>query len=99
MPSARRTARCTRELECSLRRGMAEQSKRSRHERRKKKRTALPRGVLARYGTLDVIMIDVSEAGARIEHFIQLSVGRKSRFRFEWQDETLETEAEVRSCK
>src|SRR5260370_27136095 len=44
-------------------------------------------------------MSDVSEAGARIEHFIQLSVGRKSRFRFEWQDETLETEAEVRSCK
>lgn len=72
---------------------------RSRPERRKKKRTALARGVLARYGTLDVIMIDISDAGARIEHFTQLNVGRKSRFRFEWQEETIETEAEVRSCK
>ena len=59
---------------------MAEQSKaRSRPERRKKQRTALPRGVLARHGTLDVIMIDISEAGARIEHFTQLNVGRKAR--------------------
>ena len=78
---------------------MSDQKTRSRPERRKKKRTALPRGVLARYGTLDVIMIDVSEVGARIEHFTQLNVGRKTRFRFEWQDEKIETEAEVRSCK
>ncbi len=79
---------------------MADQSKsRSRTERRKKKRTALARGVLARFGTLDVIMIDVSDAGARIEHFTQLNVGRKTRFHFEWQDEKIETEAEVRSCK
>jgi hypothetical protein len=79
---------------------MSDQSKsRSRPERRKKKRTALTRGVLARYGTLDVIMIDVSEGGARIEHFTQLNVGRKTRFRFEWQDDKIETEAEVRSCK
>jgi PilZ domain-containing protein len=78
---------------------MSDQKTRSRPERRKKKRTALSRGVLARYGTLDVIMIDISEAGARIEHFTQLNVGRKTRFRFEWQDEKIETEAEVRSCK
>ncbi len=72
---------------------------RSRPERRKKQRTALSRGVLARYGTLDVIMIDISDAGARIEHFTQLNVGRKARFRYEWQDETIETEAAVMSCK
>lgn len=79
---------------------MSEQAKpRSRPERRKKQRTALTRGVLARYGTLDVIMIDVSEAGARIEHFTQLNVGRKTRFRFEFQEQQIETEAEVRSCK
>jgi len=42
---------------------MSEQSKaRSRPERRKKTRTALSRGVLARYGTLDVIMIDPGRA-------------------------------------
>ncbi|MDQ6802515.1 MAG: PilZ domain-containing protein [Acidobacteriota bacterium] len=79
---------------------MSEQSKSpSRPERRKKKRTALSRGVLARYGALDVIMIDISEAGARIEHFTQLNLGRKARFRFEWQEDKLEVEAEVRSCK
>ena len=79
---------------------MSDPSKtRSRPERRKKKRTALARGVLARYGTMDVIMIDVSDGGARIEHFTQLNVGRKTRFRFDWQNETIETEAEVRACK
>src|SRR5260370_38808189 len=79
---------------------MADQSKsRSRTERRKKKRTALARGVLARFGTLDVIMIDVSDAGARIEHFTQLKVGRKTRFHFEWQAEKIPTQAAVRSWK
>ena len=44
-------------------------------------------------------MIDVSDAGARIEHFTQLNLGRKARFRFEWQDQQIEAEAEVKSCK
>lgn len=79
---------------------MAYQSKsRARPERRKKKRIALTRGVMARYGTLDVIMIDISESGARIEHFTQLNVGRKSRFRFDWQQTGMELEAAVVSCK
>ena len=72
---------------------------RSRPERRKKQRIALARGIFARLGTLDVIMIDISEAGARIEHFTQLTVGRQARFRFEWQEKTMEFAATVVSCK
>ncbi|HYS54379.1 MAG TPA: PilZ domain-containing protein [Thermoanaerobaculia bacterium] len=71
----------------------------ARPERRKKQRIALARGIFARFGTLDVIMIDVSEAGARIEHFTQLNLGRKARFRFEWQEKTIEFAAAVVSCK
>lgn len=71
----------------------------ARPERRQKKRIALARGLLARFGTMDVVMIDVSEAGARIEHFSQLHVGKKARFRFEWQQTMMETEAMVVSCK
>ncbi len=68
-------------------------------ERRKKKRIALTRGVIARFGTLGVIMIDASETGARIEHFTRLEIGKKALFRFEWQEKEIQTEAFVVSCK
>jgi hypothetical protein len=70
-----------------------------RAERRKKNRVALTRGVIARFGTLSVIMIDASETGARIEHFTRLELGKKARFRFDWKDAEIEVEAVVVGCK
>jgi PilZ domain len=68
-------------------------------ERRKKNRVALTRGVLARFGTLGVIMIDTSESGARIEHFTRLELAKKARFRFDWRDSEIQVEAVVVVCK
>ncbi|PYQ52045.1 MAG: hypothetical protein DMF59_06065 [Acidobacteria bacterium] len=78
---------------------MLMQSNQNRPERRKRQRIALARGIFARFGTADVIMIDISEAGARIEHFTQLSSGRNARFRFEWQEKKIEFAAAVVTCK
>ncbi len=79
---------------------MAKQpSGRARPERRKRQRVALARGIFARFGTIDVIIVDISEGGARVEHFTQFNVGRKALLRFEWQQETIETQASVVSCK
>src|SRR5712692_9801803 len=79
---------------------MAKQpSGRARPERRKRQRVALARGIFARFGTIDVIIVDISEGGARVEHFTQFNVGKKALLRFEWQQETIETQASVVSCK
>jgi hypothetical protein len=71
----------------------------SRPDRRKKKRILLTRGLIARFGTLGSVILDITDAGARIEHFSRIDLGKRARFRFEWQKKEIETEAEVRSCK
>ncbi|HUP48206.1 MAG TPA: hypothetical protein VNA04_05380 [Thermoanaerobaculia bacterium] len=68
-------------------------------ERRKKQRVKLTRGIIARFGTTGAIVLDITDAGARIEHFVRLELGRKARFRFEWQQKEIDLEATVRSCR
>jgi hypothetical protein len=68
-------------------------------ERRKKHRIQLTRGLIARYGATPSVILDITDAGARIEHFMRLDVGKKSRFRFEWRDKTIDVEAAVVSCR
>ena len=68
-------------------------------ERRKKKRIRLTRGLIARFGTMGAIILDISDAGARIEHFNRLDVRKKALFRLEWQQQPIETTAQVVSCK
>lgn len=72
---------------------------RSGAERRKKKRIDLARGIIVRYGTLGVVLRDITDSGARIEHFTRLELGRKARFRLEWRDQEVQTEAQVMSCR
>ena len=68
-------------------------------ERRQKQRIPLTRAVIARFGTVGAIMLDVTDAGARIEHFARLDVGRRNRFRFDWQDRTIDVDARVVACR
>src|SRR5947209_7565517 len=68
-------------------------------ERRKKKRIQLTRGIVARYGATPAVILDVTDAGARIEHFVRLDVGKKARFQFQADDKSIAVEAEVRSCR
>jgi len=71
----------------------------ARKERRKKKRIQLTRGILARFGTVSAIILDITDAGVRIEHFNRLDLHRTASFRFEWQKKPIEVVAEVRSCR
>src|ERR1700694_3262779 len=68
-------------------------------DRRKKKRIQLTRGLIARFGTTGAIILDITDAGARIEHFNPLDVRKKALFRFEWQKHPIEMTAEVRSSR
>src|SRR5438128_575278 len=68
-------------------------------DRRKKKRIRLTRGLIARFGTIGAIVLDISDAGARIEHFNPLDVRKKAVFRFDWQQKSIEATAEVRSSR
>lgn len=62
-------------------------------------RIALTRGVIARFGSLGVVMIDASETGARIEHFTRLEIGRIAPLRFDWKDGEIVANASVVSCR
>ncbi len=72
---------------------------RNRPERRKKQRIQLTRGMLARYGATPVIILDITDSGARIEHFVRFDVGRRARLRLEWRDNPVEVDALVVSCR
>ena len=74
-------------------------TKSNRQERRKRTRIALTRGVIARFGTQGVVMIDASESGARIEHFTKLELGRIASFRFDWKGAEVTSTARVVSCR
>lgn len=72
---------------------------RVRTERRKKQRIQLTRSVLARFGATGVLILDITDEGARIEHFSRMDLGRRARLRFGWQQTEIEVEATVVSCK
>lgn len=74
-------------------------STRTGQERRKKHRIQLTRGLIARYGATPTVILDITDAGARIEHFTRLDVGRKARFRFDWKDKVIQVEATVVACR
>lgn len=68
-------------------------------ERRKKKRVRLTRGLLAKLGTIGVVVLDVSETGSRVEHFTRMQTGARTRLRFSWEDRSVTVECVVVSCK
>ncbi|GAC1439083.1 MAG: hypothetical protein NVSMB68_10760 [Thermoanaerobaculia bacterium] len=77
---------------------MADKSRTGR-ERRQKQRVQLTRGLIARLGAMPSVILDITDSGARIEHFSRLDVGRKARFRFGWMEKTIEVEAMVVACR
>jgi hypothetical protein len=74
-------------------------SRPGRPERRSKQRIQLTRAIAARLGTMSVVILDVTDSGARVEHFTRLDVGRKIRLRFMWQIASIEVEAKVVACR
>ena len=68
-------------------------------ERRKKQRIQLTRGLIGRFGVMGAVILDLTDLGARIEHFERLDLRKKASFRLDWQQQSIETIAEVRSCR
>jgi hypothetical protein len=71
----------------------------ARSERRRKPRLSLTRSLIARYGAQGVVIVDIHELGARIEHFAPLTVGRSGTLVFDWQSTRIETAATVVACR
>lgn len=55
--------------------------------------------MFAWYGATPTIILDITDGGARIEHYVRLDVGRRGRFRLEWRDKPVVVEATVVACR
>jgi hypothetical protein len=73
--------------------------RRERPERRRKKRIQLTRAIIARFGATGAVLMDISDSGARIEHFTQFDIGKRASLRFDWNEKVIEVDAMVRSCR
>ena len=71
----------------------------ARPERRRKPRLSLTRSLIARYGAQGVVIVDIHDLGARIEHFAPLTPGRSAMLVFDWQSQRIETPATVVACR
>lgn len=54
---------------------------------------------MARLGTMGAVILDITDSGARIEHFTQLDLGKKAHLRFDWEGRSIDVEATVMSCR
>jgi len=70
-----------------------------RKERRSKDRVRLGTVTLGRFGATGVLVFDLSDSGARIEHFAPLTRGKRARFQLRWETTEIEVEAEVVSSR
>jgi hypothetical protein len=71
----------------------------TRPERRRKARLQLTRSLIARYGAQGVVIVDIHDVGARIEHFAPLHPGKTTALVFDWQSKRIETPATVVGCR
>src|SRR5437016_2229940 len=62
---------------------------------RRVQRVHLAQPLIARLGTVDVVLVDISVLGVRIEHHMPLSAGGRSRLSFRWDDEEIVTECRI----
>lgn len=62
---------------------------------RRVQRVRLAPPMVARLGTVEVVLVDISILGARIEHQTPLSAGSRARLVFVWDDEEVATECRI----
>jgi PilZ domain len=62
---------------------------------RRVQRIHLPQPLVARLGTAEVVLIDVSILGARVEHHTPLMAGGHTRLSFVWNDEEIATDCRI----
>jgi hypothetical protein len=62
---------------------------------RRVQRVHLAQPVIARLGAVQVVLVDISVLGARIEHHMPLVAGAHTRLAFRWDDEEIATECRI----
>lgn len=62
---------------------------------RRVQRIHLARPLIARLGTNQVVLVDISMLGARIEHHTPLSTGQLGRLMFDWDEESINVEIRI----
>jgi hypothetical protein len=62
---------------------------------RRVQRIHLATPLVARLGTTEVVLVDISVLGARVEHHIPLPAGSSARLSFTWEDEEIVTECRI----
>ncbi len=62
---------------------------------RRVQRIHLATPLVARLGTTEVVLVDISVLGARVEHHIPLAAGSRARLSFTWEDEEIVTECRI----
>lgn len=62
---------------------------------RRVQRIHLARPIVARLGTAQVVLVDVSLLGARVEHHTPLSAGGHTRFAFRWEDREVVSDCRI----
>lgn len=62
---------------------------------RRVQRIHLARPLIARLGATQVVLVDVSMLGARIEHHTPLSTGQQAALAFRWDEEDIEVECRI----
>lgn len=70
-----------------------------RTERRSIERIRLSHPIVGRLGTVGVVLVDISAAGARIEHYSRFATGTTTRLRFQWEGHEVSAECRIISCK
>lgn len=66
--------------------------------KRKVERIRLAFPLIGRIGTMDVVLLDVSLLGCRIEHHLPLRVGGVVKLSFRWEEQPIEIESRVVRC-
>lgn len=62
---------------------------------RRVQRVHLAQPIAARFGTAEVVIVDLSLLGARIEHRTPLPAGRRATLAFKWEEQRVEIEVRV----
>lgn len=62
---------------------------------RRVQRVRLAQPIIARLGAAEVVLVDLSVLGARIEHHIPLQAGARGRLSFRWDDEEVSVECRI----
>ncbi len=62
---------------------------------RRVQRIHLATPLIARLGTTEVVLVDISVLGARVEHHIPLAAGSHARLSFTWEYEEIVTECRI----